>query len=242
MNWTAKAKLGASAAAMALGVVVALGVTACGGGALTGAKVLPTVSPAVTSPATAAVSSALEPIMSIPPASDASDAPASSVSSVSIVDAAPIGRSVPVRVEVPSIGVDSTLMGLGLTANGSLQVPPSGFPAGWYTGAPTPGELGPAIIVGHVDWAGKAGVFYRLRSIKPGAQITVVRADGSTAVFMVSSVAEYVKGAFPTDKVYGNTTNAALRLITCGGVFNPKVHSYEDDIVAYAELVSSALA
>ena len=76
----------------------------------------------------------------------------------------------PVRVEVPSIGVDSTLMDLGLTSDGSLEVPPSGFPAGWYTGAPTPGELGPAIIVGHVDWAGKAGVFYRLRSIHPGAR------------------------------------------------------------------------
>ena len=174
--------------------------------------------------------------MSLPP-STAVETPATP-----IVDAPPIGRSVPVRVEVPSIGVDSTLMDLGLTSDGSLEVPPSGFPAGWYAGAPTPGELGPAIIVGHVDWAGKGGVFYRLRSIHPGALITVLRADGSTAVFAVSSVAEYLKGAFPTDKVYGNTTNAALRLITCGGVFNPAVHSYEDNIVAYAELVSSTPA
>jgi sortase (surface protein transpeptidase) len=231
MSWTTQARFGVFAA------VVALGVTACGGGSSTASKVVPTVAPAAISPAAAAVSSALEPVMSIPPA--ASGLP---VSAVPIVDAVPMGKSVPVRVEVPSIGVDSTLMGLGLMTDGSLQVPPSGFPAGWYTGAPTPGELGPAIIVGHVDWAGKAGGFYRLRSIKPGAQVTVVRADGSTAVFMVSSVAEYVKGAFPTDKVYGNTTNAALRLITCGGVFNPAVHSYEDNIVAYAELVSSTLA
>jgi sortase family protein len=232
-----KARNGRTAGAQVgvLAVVLALSVTACGGGS-SRAKLVPKGAPNGISPVAAAVSSDLEPVMSLPPSTAAETPP------TPIVDAPPIGRSVPVRVEVPSIGVNSTLMDLGLTADGSLEVPPSGFPAGWYTGAPTPGELGPAIIVGHVDWAGKGGVFYRLRSIHPGALITVLRADGSTAVFAVSSVAEYVKGAFPTDKVYGNTTNAALRLITCGGVFNPAVHSYEDNIVAYAELVSSTPA
>jgi hypothetical protein len=218
-----------------IAAVVALGVTACGGSSAK-KPAAATHAIAMVSPAAAPVSSELEPVMSIPP-SVVSESPPTP-----IIDAPPIGRSVPVRVQVPSIGVDSNLMDLGLTSDGSLEVPPSGFPAGWYTGAPTPGELGPAIIVGHVDWAGKAGVFYRLRSIKPGAEVTVVRADGSTAVFAVSSVAEYLKGEFPTDKVYGDTTNAALRIITCGGVFDPKVHSYEDDIVAYAELVSSTPA
>ena len=229
MNRTTRAQVAVIAA------VVALGVTACGGSPAktTGAAGL--AAPVVV-PAAAAASSDLYPALSLPPLTG------SELPLVPIIDAPPIGRSVPVRVEVPSIGVDSNLMDLGLQADGSLQVPPGGFPAGWYTGAPTPGELGPAIIVGHVDWAGKGGVFYRLRSIKPGALVTVVRADTSTAVFMVSSVAEYQKDGFPTDKVYGNTTNAALRLITCGGVFNPKIHHYEDNIVAYAELVSSTPA
>ena len=217
-----------------IAAVVGLGVTACGGSSAktTGAAGLaaPVGAPA------AAASSDLYPVMSLPPFTG------SALPAGSIVDAPPLGKSVPVRVEVPSIGVDSNLMDLGLQADGSLQVPPGGFPAGWYTGAPTPGELGPAIIVGHVDWAGKAGVFYRLRSLKAGALVNVLRADGSKAVFMVSSIAEYKKDGFPTDKVYGNTTNAALRLITCGGVFNSKIHHYEDDIVAYAELVSSTPA
>ena len=103
--------------------------------------------------------------------SDAATAPTPSVAAPGSVvptdAAAPMARSAPVRVHIPAIGVDSTLMQLGLQADGSLQVPPSGFPAGWYTGAPTPGELGPAILAGHVDWGGQPGVFSRLRDLNP---------------------------------------------------------------------------
>lgn len=80
----------------------------------------------------------------------------------------PMAKSAPVRVQIPALGVDSALMALGLTGDGSMQTPPTGFPAGWYTGGPTPGQLGPAVIAGHVDWAGRPGVFFRLRMLKPG--------------------------------------------------------------------------
>ena len=112
--------------------------------------------------------------------------------------ASPMPKSVPVRVEIPAIGVDSTLVGLGLQADGTLQVPPAGFPAGWYSGAPTPGERGPAVIVGHVDWGGHAGVFYRLHNLKPNDEIAVARADGSTAIFRVIRVEQFPKDQFPT--------------------------------------------
>jgi len=147
-------------------------------------------------------------------------------------------RSTPVRIEVPSIGVSSGLLALGLRPDGAMAVPPSGFPAGWFTGGPTPGELGPAVIVGHVDWAGRLGVFGRLRSLAPGAQVAVDRRDGTTAVFRVSRVVEVSKQRFPTAAVYGNTDHAALRLITCGGAFDHGVHSYQDNIVAFADLES----
>ena len=153
------------------------------------------------------------------------------------------GETLRYDVGAPALNCSSPVMPRAvkrLAAAAFVAASSGPFAGGAMVGAGTGG--GPAIIVGHVDWAGKAGVFYKLRTIRPGALITVVRADGSTAVFAVSSVAEYLKDSFPTDKVYGNTTNAALRIITCGGVFNPKVHSYEDDIVAYAELVSSTPA
>jgi len=152
--------------------------------------------------------------------------------------ARPLARSVPVRLLIPAIGVDSELMELGLHDDGTMEVPPAGFPAGWYTGAPTPGELGPAVIAGHVDWTGP-GVFYDLHTLVAGNEVRVERADGSTAVFRVTRVQEYRKSAFPTDEVYGDIAFAGLRLITCGGSFNKRTGHYEDNIVAFAELVTS---
>ncbi len=153
------------------------------------------------------------------------------------VEAAHLGESTPVRLQIPAIGVDSTLMGLGLKADGTMEVPPGGFPAGWYTGGPTPGELGPAIIAGHVDWTGP-GVFYNLHNLRPGDEVSVTRADGSTAAFRVTVVEEFPKAAFPTDRVYGNIDVAGLRLITCGGSWNPQTRHYDDNIVAFAEFVA----
>ncbi|MHB8185194.1 MAG: class F sortase [Dermatophilaceae bacterium] len=156
-----------------------------------------------------------------------------------VAEAAHLARSVPVRLQIAAIGVDSNLMDLGLQADGTMEVPPSGFPAGWYTGAPTPGELGPAIIAGHIDWKGP-GVFYNLRNLKTGDEITVTRKDGSRPVFRVTRVAKFQKDEFPTTLVYGNIDHAGLRLITCGGSFNNQSGHYEDNIVAFADLVAPA--
>jgi Sortase domain len=176
--------------------------------------------------------------------SDAAPAPTPPVSasvpaSVPAGVAAPLARSAPVRVQIPAIGVDSALMQLGLQVDGSLQVPPSGFPAGWYTGAPTPGELGPAILAGHVDWGGQPGVFYHLRDLQPEAEITVTRQDGSATVFRVTQVKQYPKDEFPTDVVYGDLDHPGLRLITCGGSFDRETRNYDDNIIAFADLIAT---
>ncbi len=161
--------------------------------------------------------------------------PRSPVTSAPRVQAAALARSTPIRLSIPEIGVDSALMDLGLLADGSLQVPPSGFPAGWYTGGPTPGELGPAVIAGHIDWHGP-GVFFKLHTLKPGDQVMVRRADGSQPTFRISRVARYPKDRFPTSLVYGNLDHAGLRLVTCGGSFNSQTGHYRDNIVVYADL------
>lgn len=150
-----------------------------------------------------------------------------------------MAMSKPVRVQIPTIGVNSRLMDLRLKADGTMNVPPDGTEAGWYTGAPTPGELGPAIIAGHVDWGGRQGVFYHLRNLKPNDQVTVSRQDGSTAVFQVIRVDAFPKDKFPTELVYGDINYAGLRLITCGGSFDQHAHSYRDNIVVFAQLVKT---
>jgi hypothetical protein len=135
------------------------------------------------------------------------------------------------------VGLDFPLMALGMQADGTLQVPAGGFPAGWYTGVPTPGHLGPAIIAGHVDMKGP-GVFYKLHDVVPGDQITVTRTDGSRPVFRVTGVKQFGKNKFPTNLVYGNIDHAGLRLITCGGSFNSATGHYEDNLVVFADLLT----
>ncbi|MCU1619728.1 MAG: putative sortase-like protein [Modestobacter sp.] len=173
--------------------------------------------------------------------------PAPSSASASATTAAPSAQaqaqasmvmteSRPVRVQIPAIGVDSELMDLGLQDDGTLEVPPEGFPAGWFTGAPTPGERGPAVIAGHVDWGGAPGVFAELRDVVAGDEIDVIREDGSTAVFRVREVGQYAKDAFPTAAVYGDLDHAGLRVITCGGDFDHAAQSYVDNTVVFADL------
>lgn len=147
-------------------------------------------------------------------------------------------RSIPVRIRVPAIGVSSTLVKLGLQANGALAVPTRGRQAGWFTGAPTPGELGPAVIVGHVHWSGAPGVFAHLDRLKPKDRVIVTRTDGSTAVFSVVRVATFPKSRFPSRLVYGNIDFAGLRLVTCGG-FDPVARAYEANVVVFASLVTA---
>jgi hypothetical protein len=155
------------------------------------------------------------------------------------VEAPHMSKSTPVRVRIPAIGVDSKLMALGLKADGTMEVPPTGFPAGWYTGAPTPGEMGPAIIAGHVDWNGP-GVFYKLHNLKLDDEVSVTREDGSVAAFRVTRVEQFAKVAFPTGLVYGDIAYAGLRLITCGGLWNPKIGHYDDNVVVFATFIAPA--
>lgn len=159
-------------------------------------------------------------------------------SSPTPIDVAPTGLT-PVRLQVASIGVDSKLMALGVEDDGSMEVPPGAFPAGWYTEGPVPGELGPAVIAGHVDQNGP-GVFFNLHKAKPGDLITVTRADGSKPVFRVTRLAQFPKDEFPTSEVYGDLDHPGLRLVTCGGVFNSKTGHYEDNIVVFADLATAA--
>ncbi len=148
-------------------------------------------------------------------------------------------RSEPTRVIIPSLDVNVRTIELGLRPNGTMEVPATGALAGWYSGAPTPGELGPAVIAAHVRWQGVQGVFADLRKLDPGDQVGVRRADGSTALFEVLRIEQYAKSRFPTQEVYGDIQHAGLRLITCGGDVDPQTGDYSDNVVVYAGLVGS---
>lgn len=153
-------------------------------------------------------------------------------------EAGVLPAAVPTRVRVPSLDVDSPLMELGLQEDGTVEVPPTGegSPAGWYRNSPTPGERGPAILLGHVGNAhGRLGVFGRLEELGPGDVVEVDREDGTTAVFTVDRAVSYERADFPKDEVYGNTDDAQLRLITCED-YSAWTGRWEANHVVYARL------
>jgi len=154
--------------------------------------------------------------------------------------AAPKPVAAPVSLTIPLIGVQTNLMTLGLEPDGELQVPPLNMVsvAGWYTGSPRPGAIGSAIIVGHIDGDNEKGVFFRLRQLSAGDKIYVKRSDGTLVEFRVTSVQQYPKDHFPTEAVYGPVPDPELRLITCGGAYDPATHHYVLNLVVYATEVS----
>jgi hypothetical protein len=143
----------------------------------------------------------------------------------------------PVALVIPAIGVSTSLIRLGLTPAGALQVPSTTSVAGWYTGSARPGAIGSAVIAGHIDSVSGPGVFFRLRLLHPGNRVYVRRANGSLAVFRVTAVHSYLKTRFPTVAVYGPEPNAQLRLITCGGTFDYATGHYLSNVIVYAVLV-----
>ena len=151
-------------------------------------------------------------------------------------------RSEPVAVSIPAIGVQSSLLHLGLNADGTIQVPSvynRPMEAAWYKYSVTPGQIGSSVIEGHVDTLHGPAVFYRLGAVRPGNTVDVTLADGVTAVFRVTGVREYPKVDFPTKTIYGSTDHAALHLITCGGAFDFSTGHYVSSTVVFASLVSS---
>jgi sortase (surface protein transpeptidase) len=200
--------------------IVGAGWLVVGGIALTGSS-----SPTLTSASSA--SAAPSAVVTATPTATSSSTPRPASAS-----------SKPVRIRVPAIGVDSTLVRLGLTSKGALAVPTKAMTAGWYTGSAIPGRVGPAVIAGHVHWSGIPAVFARLAELAPGDRVIVTLSDGTTATFGVDVVGTYAKTRFPTALVYGPLDVPGLRLITCGG-YDRATRTYDANVIVFATLTTA---
>ncbi|RGC66446.1 Sortase family protein [Micromonospora sp. MW-13] len=147
----------------------------------------------------------------------------------------------PVAISSDPIDLDAPVHDVGIAADGSIGVPDAARAqeAGWYDQGPTPGQYGPAVIVGHVDTRTGPAVFHGLKELRPGDRVEVHRADRSVAVFEVDSVHRYDKDELPVGEVYGDFTRPRLRLITCGGRWVGGETGYADNVVVYASLVKA---
>ncbi|GGQ22872.1 class F sortase [Streptomyces roseolilacinus] len=156
---------------------------------------------------------------------------------------APLPPSPAKRIAVPAITIEAPVMRLGLDRSGQLLSPPVDRPrlVGWYEGGATPGEKGTAIVVGHRDTRTGPAIFLNLNALKPGNTVRVTREDGITAVFTVDRVRTYDKANFPDREVYGPAGRPELRLLTCGGAFDPR-QGYAANVVVFAHLTDTVPA
>jgi LPXTG-site transpeptidase (sortase) family protein len=166
--------------------------------------------------------------------------PVPSLSSRAPARVKPLARSVPSRLRIPKLHVNSPIMKLGLNADHTIQVPPLSQPnlTGWWDGGPTPGEKGASVILGHNVGNGHRSVFEKLGTLKPGDEVQVTRGNGSVATFEITKLEQIPKSRFPTEKVYGKLSYPGIRLITCGGRFDSSWGHHVDNIIAYGRLVS----
>jgi hypothetical protein len=145
----------------------------------------------------------------------------------------PLNSDEPTSIAIPAIGVHAEIVAVGLQANGAMQVPDPGQ-VGWYRLGPRPGAPGPAVLVGHVDNRTGPDVFFRLRQLRPGDQILIGQADGTTNRFLVGRLEQHPKTALPTSRIWTTAPGPWLRLITCGGPFIHTTHHYLDNLIVYA--------
>jgi hypothetical protein len=153
-----------------------------------------------------------------------------------------VARSAPVALSIPAIGVAVAVSELGLNPDGTVQVPTDFQEPGWYRLGPSPGQVGSAVILGHVDSYQGPAVFFQLRSLQAGDQVEVSLADGVVADFVVTSVTMYPKAQFPALQVYGSHGYSALQLVTCGGTFDTQTGHYLSNVVVYTSLLSTTPA
>lgn len=147
-------------------------------------------------------------------------------------------ESNPTKLRIPSLSIETEFEEpLGLNQDQTIQVPKSYDEVGWYQYGPTPGELGPAVILGHVDSYEGPAVFFSIGQLEPGDTIEIERTDGTTATFEVTALERYEQSGFPTELVYGDLNFAGLRLITCSGTYNHGTLRYSHNLVVFAKLV-----
>lgn len=153
---------------------------------------------------------------------------------------APLKRSRPTELTIPALSIVTSLETLGLQADHQVMVPTTVHIAGWYIDGPAPGQMGSAVILGHVDSHLGPGIFFELKTLKAGDVIRVALADGEVTRFVVTKVVEYAKTTFPDRLVYGTHGTESLQLVTCGGAFDHATGHYLSNIVVYSHLVGTS--
>ncbi|MEU9071294.1 class F sortase [Streptomyces sp. NPDC048109] len=131
------------------------------------------------------------------------------------------------RTTIPSVGLEAAVDQVALEESGTIALPQDLDHAGWYTGSPTPGQKGNAILVGHVDSIDGPG------AVKKGDHIEVNRQDGRTTTYEVDAMSIWPQNSFPSQHVYGPTVGSQIILITCAD-WDDEQKTYVSNLVVTA--------
>lgn len=157
----------------------------------------------------------------------------------------PIGpyleAATPLSIRIPKVNIDARFeTPLGVAPSGEIEVPQNYDSVAYYMHGPTPGEIGPSVVLGHVDSREGPAVFFSLGQLSIGDTIDIDRNDGTVATFAVTKMERHEQEGFPTVEVYGDIPYAGLRLITCTGIYDREELRYTHNLIVFAELVSTS--
>jgi hypothetical protein len=143
--------------------------------------------------------------------------------------------AVPVRLQIPVIGVSATVVSVGVDADGGLGIPADPSVVGWWAGGGSPGQpSGATVLTGHIDSAVSGpGALFRLQDVRPDATV-IVTAGGHTYRYVVQAIRAYSKTSLPAAALFDQQVTPRLIIVSCGGPFDAATGHYLDNIVAYA--------
>lgn len=143
---------------------------------------------------------------------------------------------IPVRLKIAAISVNAPIEKVSVTKAGAMGIPKDPMDAAWFSPGPRPGEMGNAVIDGHLNWyQGATGVFAKLRSVKPGDRIMVVDESRKEVAFVVRDIRTYAAGADATDVFRSTDDGSHLILITCDGAWDAHAKQYSKRLVVFAD-------
>lgn len=140
----------------------------------------------------------------------------------------------PARVRMAGIELDVPLQPVGVTGDGQMELPDKPSVLGWYHFGPAPAEgTGSVVLAGHLDSREHGvGPLVRLRQTSVGDTVEVTTGSGAQVGYRVVRVDRYDQQALP-DELFDRTGPERLRVITCGGAYDPET-GYEENLVVTA--------
>ncbi len=180
--------------------------------------ILPTVAPATTNKPTEVPSTVASPTLTTPPA---------------------YPGLIPYKIRIPAIAVDTFVERVGVTRTGTMDVPKNIWNTAWFgEGGYKPGQIGNAVIAGHLDAPGSRAVFWDLDKLKPGDSIYLTDPAGNSLTFGVIELKTYGLSEAPLENIFGPASEAHLNLITCSGVYSRSAGLYNKRLIVYTRLIA----